>query len=84
MGFGDGAGAWGQGGVACGGTVEGWGGFMGGDVTGVISQNAVWGEFPSGRLHAAGPDKRYGVREDQRVGSPQFTAGHHTAKWVRK
>jgi hypothetical protein len=43
MGFGDGAGAWGQGGVARSGTVEGWDCFMGGDVTGVISQNAVSG-----------------------------------------
>ena len=31
---------------------------------GGASHIAVWGQFPSGRLHAAGPDKRYGVRED--------------------
>ena len=48
MSFGDGAGAWGQGGVARSGTVEGWDCFMGGDVTGVISQNAVSAEFQAG------------------------------------
>ena len=38
MGFGDGAGGWDPGGVARGGTVEGWDCFMGGDVTGGIER----------------------------------------------